>query len=150
MIGQKSNDSALLTMTERKTRDELIFKIPEKSSSAVNQTLANLKSLYGKRLNEVIRSITADNGSEFSELSSIAQDWNIEVYYAHPCSSWERGTNERHNGLLRRFIPKGKAINDLQSGTIERIQSWVNRLPRKILGYKTPEQCFLEELQKIA
>lgn len=150
VIGKKSKDSALLTMTERKTRDELVFKIPEKSSSEVNQALSNLKLLYGERLNKVIRSITADNGSEFSDLSSVAQDWNIDVYYAHPYSSWERGTNERHNGLLRRFIPKGKAINDLSSGTIERIKSWVNELPRKVLGYKTPEQCFLEELQKIA
>jgi len=148
--GKKSKDAALLTLTERRTRSELIFKIPEKSSSAVNQALASLEQLYGQHINKIIRSITADNGSEFSDLSAIAQAWNIEVYYAHPYSSWERGTNERHNGLLRRFIPKGKALSALSSGTIERIQNWMNQLPRKILGYKTPEQCFIEELQKIA
>lgn len=150
VVGKRSNDSVLLTLTERKTREDLIFKLAEKSSSAVNDALRSLKLKFGERVSQIFRSITADNGSEFSELSSVVEEWGGEVYFAHPYSSWERGTNERHNGLLRRFIPKGKAIRDLSLGTIERIQNWVNRLPRKILSYKTPEECFMEELQKLA
>lgn len=150
VVGKRSHDSVILTLTERKTRDEILFFLPEKSSKAVNDALRTLKQRYHERISQVFRSITADNGSEFSELSSVVQDWGSQIYFAHPYSSWERGTNERHNGLLRRFIPKGKAIKDLSSGTLQRIQDWVNRLPRKILAYKTPEKCFMEELAKIA
>lgn len=150
VVGKRSNDSVLLTLTERKTRKELLFQLAEKSSKAVNETLKTLKQMYDERISQIFRSITADNGSEFSELSSVTQEWGSQVYFAHPYSSWERGTNERHNGLLRRFIPKGKAIKDLSLGTIQRIQDWVNRLPRKILDYKTPEECFIEELTQIA
>lgn len=70
----------------------------------------------------------------------------ISVFFSHPYSSWERGTNERHNGILRRFVPKGKSIKDFSTATIQRIQDWLNQLPRKILGYKTPEECFLREI----
>jgi len=69
-----------------------------------------------------------------------------EVYFAHPCSSWERGTNERHNGLIRRFIPKKTSIAMVLPETILRIQNWCNHLPRKILDYKTPQACFEAEL----
>lgn len=150
IIGKRSNDSAILTLTERKTRHEILFLLEAKDSPSVNNSLSELKNCYGERISQVFRTITADNGSEFSELTGILKKWGSEVYFAHPYSSWERGTNERHNGLLRRFIPKGKAIKDFSPATIERIQNWANQLPRKILGYKTPEQCFYDELSKIA
>jgi IS30 family transposase len=121
-----------------------------KDSNAVNNALLELKNYYGEQISNVFRTITADNGSEFSELSETMKPLGIEVYFSHPYSSWERGTNERHNGLLRRFVPKGKAIKEFSAATIERIQHWLNKLPRKILGYKTPEECFREELSKIA
>lgn len=149
VIGKKSNDSVLLTLTERKTRHELIFLLNAKDSNAVNEALLELKNCYGKQVSKIFRTITADNGAEFSELSEIMKPLGIEVYFSHPYSSWERGTNERHNGLLRRFIPKGKAIKDFSPATIERIQNWLNKLPRKILGYKTAEECFYEEIANI-
>jgi len=150
VLGKRSNDSVLLTLTERKTRKELLFRLTEKSSHAVDKALRSLTNVYGKGISQIFRSITADNGSEFSELSLITQEWGCSVYFAHPYSSWERGTNERHNGILRRFVPKGRAINDLSDETLQRIQSWINQLPRKILNYKTPEECFIEELAQIA
>ena len=150
VVGKRANDAVILTLTERKTRHELLFLLDAKDSNAVNKALLALKNRYGEQIAKVFRSITADNGSEFSELSETLKPLGIQVYFSHPYSSWERGTNERHNGLLRRFIPKGKAIKDLSAATIERIQNWLNKLPRKILGYKTPEECFLEELYKIA
>lgn len=149
VIGKRSNDSAILTLTERKTRHELLALLDAKDSQSVNNALLAIKDSYGERFFQVFRTITADNGSEFSELSSI-EGLASRVYFAHPYSSWERGTNERHNGILRRFIPKGKAIKDLSPETIKRIQNWINRFPRKKLGYKTPQECFLEELSKIA
>ncbi|SDF26445.1 IS30 family transposase, partial [Sporolituus thermophilus] len=91
-----------------------------------------------------------DNGSEFAELDAFLKSHNTSVYFAHPYSSFERGTNERHNGLIRRFIPKGTSIAALAASVIQRIQNWCNHLPRKILGYKTPQQCFDEELAQIS
>jgi IS30 family transposase len=121
-----------------------------KDSNAVNKALLELKNCYGEQVSKVFRTITADNGSEFSELSETLQQLGIKAYFSHPYSSWERGTDERHNGLIRRFVPKGKAIKNFSAATIQRIQHWLNKLPRKILGYKTPEECFYEELSKIA
>lgn len=110
VIGKRSNDSVVLTLTERKTRHELLFLLDAKDSQSVNNSLSELANCYGERISQVFRTITADNGSEFSELSDLIQKWGSEAYFAHPYSSWERGTNERHNGILRRFVPKGKAI----------------------------------------
>ena len=66
----------------------------------------------------------------------------VDFYYAHPYSSYERGTNENHNGIIRRFIPKGKSIDDISKESVERICNWMNTLPRKILNYNTPQELF--------
>jgi len=150
MLGKRSNDQALLTLTERRARQELIIPLVRKDSPSVQKGLEELKERFGLQFQHIFRSITADNGSEFSDLSALVEPWNSSVYFAHPYSSWERGTNERHNGLIRRFIPKGTALGEVAPATIRRIQDWCNQLPRKILGYKTPQQCFDEELLKIA
>jgi IS30 family transposase len=148
--GKRSDDQALLTITERKTRHELIIPLTRKDTLSVQIGLEELKERFGSSFPKVFRSITADNGSEFSEIATLMESWNSTVYFSHPYSSWERGSNERHNGLIRRFIPKGKPICDVAPATIQRIQEWCNQLPRKIPGYKTPQQCFDEELFKIA
>ena len=80
------------------------------------------------------KSITADNGSEFSELSIFNHS---DTYFAHPYSSSERGTNEHHNDIIRRVIPKGISINPCSVQIIEAIQNWCNNPPKKILGYNT-------------
>ncbi|MDK2821359.1 MAG: transposase, family, partial [Clostridia bacterium] len=139
-----------LTLTERMTRHEYLFLLEAKSRQSVKMKLTELKNLFGERFSQIFCSITADNGSEFAALSTILQEWDCEAYFSLPCSSWERGTNEHHNGLIRRFIPKGKAIKDFSPDSIQRIQNWCNQLPRKILGYKTPGKRFQEELYKIA
>jgi len=150
IIGKKSRDSVILTLTERKTRYELLFVLDVKDSNAVNEKILKLKSLYGKQVSKIFRTITSDNGSEFCGLSEVLETLGIDVYYTHPYSSWERGTNERHNGLIRRFIPKGKSIKDFSETTIQWIQQWLNNFPRRILGYKTPEECFNEEIYNLA
>ncbi|EUJ40575.1 integrase catalytic subunit, partial [Brochothrix campestris FSL F6-1037] len=67
----------------------------------------------------------------------------------HPYSSWERGTNENHNGIIRRFIPKGRSVSDVSDQLVQRIQTWMNNLPRRILGFQTPKELFLEEITKL-
>ena len=149
VIGSKSKkDEALLTLVERKTRTSLIRKIPGKTTEAVMGEIARLRQEYGDRFHLVFKSVTADNGSEFSDLAAL--DGNgTKIYFTHPYSSFERGTNERHNGLFRRFIPKGKWISHYSQEAISLVEDWANGLPRKILGYKTPEELFDLELDLI-
>ena len=73
----------------------------------------------------------------------------MSVFYAHPYSSYERGTNENHNGLIRRFLPKGTRMEDVTEEKVAEIQHWLNNLPRRILGGKTPKEAFLESLGMI-
>lgn len=142
VVGQRKKSSVIMTLTERVTRMEIMMKIPAKNSLAIQQALVNLKESYGSVFPKVFKSITCDNGSEFSFDESFKALINIPLYYAHPYSSYERGTNENHNGIIRRFIPKGKSIDDISEDFIARVCYWMNTLPRKILGYNTPLECF--------
>jgi IS30 family transposase len=81
---------------------------------------------------------------------SLEKTTDIKIYYAHPYTSSERGTNEHHNDLIRRFIPKAKSMNNYSINAIERIQNWCNTLPRKILGYLTPGEAFALEVKALA
>ena len=149
VIGLKAGkDQALLTLTERKTRYEVIIKIDGKASDPVNRALTDLKEAAGKDFGLLFKTITSDNGTEFSGISELLSD-DTAVYFTHPYSSWERGTNENHNGLIRRFIPKGSRMLDVSLSTVRRVQDWMNTLPRKILGYATPRERLLEEIEKL-
>lgn len=91
----------------------------------------------------MFKSITADNGSEFLNHTGIKEAAGCgEVYYAHPYSSWERGSNENGNKILRRFIPKGTDINNVTEEELQRYEDWVNNYPRRILKYKTANEIF--------
>ncbi|MFB4161289.1 IS30 family transposase [Geomicrobium sp. JSM 1781026] len=96
---------------------------------AVNVALTEVLVGYGDRASSLFQTITADNGNEFSDLHTYCQSKGIRVYFAHPYVAFERGTNERHNELLRRFIPKGKAIHSVPDKNIEQAEKWVNKLP---------------------
>lgn len=149
VIGSKTADDAvILTLVERMTRDSVWLKIPGKTASAVNDCFNRLKDEYGDKFSEVFKSITGDNGSELSELSRL-EAYGSQVYFTHPYASYEKGTNERHNGLLRRFVPAGRRIENYSDDDISFIADWSNGLPRKLLGYKTPEELFEAELDHI-
>ncbi len=150
VIGKKSRgEEVLLTIVERQTRNAIIRRIPSKTADAVSNEFQKIRSFFGDRFSKVFKTITSDNGSEFSELHELESKTSTKVYFTHPYSSFERGTNERHNGLIRRFIPKGKSINDYADEDISFIEEWMNSLPRKILGYNTPEELFEDELDAI-
>ena len=149
VIGLKTGkDQALLTLTERKTRYEVIIKIDGKASDPVNRALTTLKEAAGKDFGQLFKTITSDNGAEFSGISDLLSEVT-NVYFTHPYSSWERGTNENHNGFIRRFIPKGSQMQDVSLATVRRVQDWMNTLPRKILGYATPRERMIEELTQL-
>lgn len=149
VIGHRSKDDVLLTLTERKTRHEIVRKIAAKKAPEVTKAL-NILLEESPELQHTFKSITADNGSEFSELAEWGEEKGIDIYFAHPYSSWERGTNERHNGLIRRFIKKGHAMNMYSKEYIKQVEDWLNALPRKILNYRTPAEAFAEFLDKVA
>lgn len=99
---------------------------------------------------DIFKTITGDNGSEFANLSTLEAETDTKVYFTHPYSSFEKGTNERHNGLIRRFIPKGKHISDYSSYDISFIEEeWMNTMPRRILNYNTLEELFEIHLDEI-
>jgi IS30 family transposase len=150
VIGEKTNsDCVLLTIVERQTRNAIIQKIGSKTADAVSAEISKLRRLYGEGFSKVFKSITGDNGSEFANLSEIENKTETKVYFTHPYSSFEKGTNERHNGLIRRFIPKGKRMSNYSDQDIAFIEDWMNTLPRRILHYKTPEELFEAQLDLI-
>lgn len=137
-----------MTIVKRKTRMSLWAKIKDHSSMAIDEALQSLVNRFGTKKSEVFKSITDDNGSEFANLSNIENN-GISVYFTHPYTSCEKGTNECHNKMLRRFIPKGKSIDDYSAEYILFFSDVINELPRKILNYHTPEELFETQLDRI-
>ena len=150
VIGKKSeNDEVLLTLLERKTRDFFIIRLPDKSADSVLEAFQKMQTELGDSFSKVFHTITTDNGSEFARLTELETGTSTKVYFTHPYTSCEKGSIENHNGLLQRFIPKGKRISDYSEDDILAVELWANSLPRRILGYKTPDEAFEEEMDKI-
>lgn len=129
----KEKGECLLTLTERKTRLEIIRLIPDKTSHSVNESL---KEIDFKPL-----SITSDNGKEFAKLSTVLE---CPIYYCHAYASHERGTNENHNRMIRRHLPKGTKKTTKEF--VAYIENWMNNYPRKMFNFKTPNQMLLESI----
>lgn len=149
VIGRKAEgESQVMTIVERKYRMSLWIKVKNHSAEAIDEALADLIPQYGEKYREIFKSITGDNGSEFANLSKL-DEIGIPTYFTHPYTSWEKGTNECHNKMLRRFIPKGKSIDDYSADDIMFFADKINNLPRKILNYRTPEELFEKQLDLI-
>ena len=112
IAGKKESSSVLLSLDERLTRKRHLVKIPSRNSDAVRVGLEKIAELYGESFETVFKSVTSDNGSEFVDLGRYLPK-STKVYYAHPYSSYERGTNEKKNSLVRRFFPKGKSLDNI-------------------------------------
>lgn len=119
-----------------------------RSTEGVAQGIQQLRAIYGDRFNEVLRSITSDNGSEFATLPQLLPD--TDIYYAHPYSAYERGLNEKQNSLVRRFFPKGCALDSIFPDAVQRVEDWINRFPRKAFGFASAEEIFQSVLFDIA
>ena len=130
------NQPALMTLTERYTRYEIIVKLPDYHAQTCRRSLQATINLYG---HAAFKSITFDNGSEFAQLKQVH---GTQIYYAHPYSPWERGTNENLNGLIREFIPKGHSLHDYTSAYLHQVETALNHRPRKQLHYATPAELF--------
>lgn len=152
VIGKRKKGSVLFTMTERKTREEIIIKLPNKEAKEVVKALDILEKIYKNDFNNKFKTITFDNGPEFRNWQSLEKSYDkrktkprTQVYYAHPYRSGERGSNENANRLIRRFIPKGIDITLISEEFIKYIENWINNYPRAMFKYKSTNQI-LEEL----
>lgn len=155
VIGQKRSKNRLLVLTERKTRAEIIFKLLAHTAETVVSAVNELEQRWGERFKQVFKTITVDNGSEFAkcedlEKSVLGDEKRTKLYYCHPYSSWERGSNENANKLIRRKIPKGTNFDDTPEAEIKEIENWINHYPREIHGYHTAAELFESEIAKLA
>lgn len=154
--GKRKTTRALLTLTERKTRKEIIIAIPNRKAETVVKALDALERKLGaRRFRAIFKSITFDNGTEFAAAEELERSCvnkrlpRTKVYFCHPYSSWERGTNENTNGMIRRRFPKGTNFAAVTNAQIAQAENWINNYPRKILGYKSSEIVFRECLLEL-
>jgi len=140
-----SNKGAILTMVDRKSGFLLLRKL-EQGKNADGMSKVMVETLLPYKAD--VQTITSDNGTEFARHEEISKKLNIDFFFAHPYSSWERGLNEHTNGLIRQYIPKKQTFEHLTELEISGIQRKINRRPRKKLGYLTPVQVFYRILQK--
>lgn len=150
VVGKREGKGAvLLVLSERSIREEIIIKMPSKTQESVVAAIDALERRYSKKFKEKFKTVTVDNGSEFLDFEGMQRsikmlgEQRLTVYYAHPYSSWERGTNENSNKLIRRFIPKGTDIGIISKVKIKYIEKWMNNYPRKILGYKSASEMLV-------
>lgn len=152
--GKRKGSECLLTITERKTKTEIIRKIPDKSAESVVHAFETLERELGTgNFKRLFKSITFDNGSEFQNICGIEKSVfgkknRTTIFFAHPYCASERGSNERQNGIIRRFIPKGCEIGGYSKPKVRAIQDWMNNYPRKILKGKSPAQLLKQEFEK--
>ena len=155
IVGKSKTRARLLVLSERKTRKEIIMRIPSGETANVVRALDRLERRFGRKFSQIFRSITVDNGVEFSdcaglERSALKKDKRTIVFYCHPYTSCERGTNENINKMIRRMFPKGTIFDKVKDSTVRAVEAWLNNYPRGILGYKSAATVFEEELKKIA
>ena len=148
VIGKKGKEAAILSLLEKKTENYLAIRIRNKTSEAVMEAMQDLRAEFGDKFSKVFKTITVDNGSEFSDLAKL-EDWGTGIYFTHPYSSWERAQNERHNGLFRAFFPKGVSLENYSEEDVLMAADELNGRPRKKLGYRTPEELFDKFLDSV-
>ena len=153
VLGKKFTRDTLLTFTERLTRYEIVMRMPNHKAATVVHFVNKLEKRFGKNFRKIFKSITVDNGVEFSDFAglekSIYGGKRTSVYYCHPYSSYERGSNERLNREIRRLLPKGTDFTKYSDKQIKQVETWVNNYPREIFGYATSAELFTTYLQAI-
>jgi len=140
----KDHQGAIVTLVDRKSKFSLMKIVKSKQADVVTKAIIEL--LYPIR--KLVRTITSDNGKEFSYHEQIANVLNIKFYFCDPYSSWQRGLNEHTNGLVREYIPKKSSFENINQTQITIIQNRLNNRPRKILKYYTPNEIFFKEVSR--
>lgn len=149
IMGCKGSKAALVVLTERLTRYPLIVRVPDHTMASVVRALDRIERNMGAAFRNVFKSITVDNGCEFQdcegmERSKRARKPRTKIYYCHPYSAYERGSNENMNRIVRRFFPKGTNFDEVTAAEVAEVEEWLANYPRRILGWKTPQMLFDE------
>lgn len=134
----KNHKGGLVTLAERKSRYVLAGHIRSKHAEGVTAVTTRLLKPH----KEKCHTITFDNGKEFAEHEKMAAELKVDIYFAHPYHSWERGLNENSNGLLRQYFPKGMELVDITEEQVQEAVERINHRPRKVLGFRTPHEVF--------
>jgi transposase, IS30 family len=138
VLGDSQSGACILTLVERKSRYTVIGKLAHRTGAEVNARARQLLTAQPRP----VRTITVDNGTEFHAYAALERVVDARFYFATPHHSWERGTNENTNGLIRQYLPKRTSMEHLTQRDCTRIATKLNRRPRKRLGYRTPEECY--------
>jgi transposase, IS30 family len=141
-----SHKGAVVTMVERKSGYAVMAKVEKKTSELVSSAIVDKLQPLAAR----VKTLTFDNGKEFAGHAHIDQQLQSTAYFARPFASWERGSNENLNGLLRQYVPKKRAMSTVSDEEIRMIQNRLNNRPRKRLGFKTPAEVFHQSLKRVA
>ena len=141
-----SHKGAVVTMVERKSGYAVMAKVEKKTSELVSSAIVDKLQPMAAR----VKTLTFDNGKEFAGHAHIDQQLQSTAYFARPFASWERGSNENLNGLLRQYVPKKRAMSTVSDEEIRMIQNRLNNRPRKRLGFKTPSEVFHQSLKRVA
>jgi IS30 family transposase len=134
----KGHKQAIVSLTERKSRLALLAKVERKTADQVSASIVRLLRPH----KDLVHTLTSDNGKEFAQHKEMAKDLNADFYFAHPYASWERGTNENMNGLVRQYFPKHCDFRTVTDADIQFAMERLNNRPRKCLGYQTPNEVF--------
>lgn len=136
----KNHKGVLVSLVERKSKYLLLGKVKRKTKYLVTQSILKMLKPYNKK----VKSLTVDNGKEFSDHEIISKKGSFDIYFANPYSSWERGTNENTNGLIRQYFPKKLDLREVTDEMIKQAEDLINHRPRKCLGFKTPHQILVK------
>ncbi|MEB4783716.1 IS30 family transposase [Paenibacillus jamilae] len=145
--GRWKSKGCVATFIERKTRLYTAIRMPDRTALSMDIAFGVAASQYPSG---TFQTATADRGKEFACYASLEATHGVQVYFADPYSSWQRGSNENANGLLREFFPKGTDFAQITDETLEKALYLINHRPRKCLGWKTAHESFSEELSNLA
>jgi len=152
VVGKSRDKTSLLVLTERKTRNEIIIKTNGRTCDETSRKLDELEIAFGEHFSKIFKTITVDNGAEFSSCEKLEasilreSEKRTKFYYCKPYSSWERGSNEVNNRFIRRFIPKGISMDKISNDIVKHIENYMNSYPRKIFGYRTSKELYDEQI----
>lgn len=151
VVGKREGKSTcLMTLVERKTRYGISILIPKKNKKCIVNALKKIKTKFGKYFYDIFKSITADNGCEFKDAKGMSlalkNGKKVKIYFAHAYHSWERGSNENYNRMIRRYFPKGTDFTKIKNSSLQNVIHKINHYPRKQFKFNTSSYKFNEEL----
>lgn len=154
VVGKQYTKNVLLVLTERLTRYEIIMRMPDRKTATVVRFIDRLEKRFGKnKFRKVFKSITVDNGSEFADFAGLERSVyggkRTKVFYCHPYTSCERGSNERINRDIRRLFPKGTDFSKISDKRVQEVAQWVNAYPRELFGFGNAAEEFARAIAAI-